>query len=138
MRTKSWNRRDLLITIGAAGARGNVYAGYAEIFPDEVKIVGVAEPISFRRHRMAELELDHKTNLTWIKHCLAGRSVFLGNLDPVSVLEQGSPTQVQEKVLELLNLFEDEPGFILNSGCAIPPDTTEENIKSMISTIRNL
>ena len=83
------------------------------------------------------LELDYMTNITWIKHCLAGRTVFLGNLDPVSVLEQGSPAQVQEKVLELLNLFEDEPGFILNSGCAIPPDTPEENIKTMIRSIRS-
>ncbi|MBL7112986.1 MAG: Gfo/Idh/MocA family oxidoreductase [Bacteroidales bacterium] len=37
-----------------AGGRGNVYAGYSEHFPDEVKIVGVAEPIPFRRERFAE------------------------------------------------------------------------------------
>ena len=37
-----------------AGGRGNGYAAYAAKYPDELKIVGVAEPIDFRRERMAE------------------------------------------------------------------------------------
>ena len=37
-----------------AGGRGNGYAAYAAKYPDEIKIVGVAEPIDFRRERMAE------------------------------------------------------------------------------------
>lgn len=38
------------ITCGA-GSRGNVYGGYAVEFPDQVKIVGVAEPIPIRNER---------------------------------------------------------------------------------------
>jgi predicted dehydrogenase len=37
-----------------AGSRGNTYSSYSEKFPDELKIVGVAEPIEFRRKRFAE------------------------------------------------------------------------------------
>lgn len=37
-----------------AGNRGNVYASYSEKFPDELKIVGVAEPIEYRRKRFSE------------------------------------------------------------------------------------
>lgn len=94
MTSKSWNRRDLLKTIGSAavgigvvhpvigktsanpelfedprfkkpdrpvtcivlgaGGRGNVYASYAAKYPDEMQIVGVAEPIPFRRERFSE------------------------------------------------------------------------------------
>lgn len=36
-----------------AGARGNVYASYAAKFPDELNIIGVAEPIPHRRERFA-------------------------------------------------------------------------------------
>jgi len=36
------------IVIGA-GNRGNVYAGYALKYPDELKIVGVAEPAPLQR-----------------------------------------------------------------------------------------
>lgn len=40
------------ITLGA-GARGTVYGRYALEFPEEIKIVGVAEPIPFRNERYA-------------------------------------------------------------------------------------
>ena len=42
------------ITCGA-GSRGNVYGGYAANFPDQVKIVGVAEPIPIRNERYTKL-----------------------------------------------------------------------------------
>ncbi len=38
------------ITLGA-GARGNVYGGYALAYPDELNIVGVAEPVPLRNER---------------------------------------------------------------------------------------
>lgn len=41
------------VTLGA-GARGNVYGGFAENFPDELDIVGVAEPIPVRNERYAQ------------------------------------------------------------------------------------
>jgi predicted dehydrogenase len=39
-----------VVTIGA-GARGNVYGDYALSYPDELDVVGVAEPISLRNER---------------------------------------------------------------------------------------
>jgi len=41
------------IVIGA-GNRGNVYAGYALKYPQELKIVGVAEPIAHKNERFAK------------------------------------------------------------------------------------
>ena len=38
------------VTLGA-GNRGNVYGNYAEKYPDQLKIVGVAEPIHIRNER---------------------------------------------------------------------------------------
>lgn len=43
---------DLLI-IGA-GSRGSTYASYAQEFPDQARVVGVAEPRAPWRHRLAE------------------------------------------------------------------------------------
>ena len=40
------------ITLGA-GSRGNVYGDYALAYPDQIDIVGVAEPISIRQERYA-------------------------------------------------------------------------------------
>lgn len=41
-----------MIVIGA-GSRGNVYASYAKKFPEQLRIVGVAEPREFYRNKMA-------------------------------------------------------------------------------------
>jgi predicted dehydrogenase len=41
------------ITLGA-GNRGNVYGGYAMEYPDELDIIGVAEPIAIRNERYAK------------------------------------------------------------------------------------
>jgi len=46
--------RPLTAVVLGAGNRGNVYAAYSQKFPDELKIVGVAEPIELRRKRFAE------------------------------------------------------------------------------------
>lgn len=54
-----------------AGGRGNVYASYAAKYPDEMKIVGVAEPIPHRRERFAEkynIPKEHQW-VTW-EHAL--------------------------------------------------------------------
>lgn len=54
------------ITLGA-GNRGMVYGAYAENFPTDIKIVGVAEPIPFRNDRYAKIHSIPKQNRfnTW-------------------------------------------------------------------------
>ena len=54
------------ITLGA-GNRGNVYGDYAVKYPDELDIIGVAEPIEIRRKRyMEKHKIDPKNAfLTW-------------------------------------------------------------------------
>ena len=46
--------RPVTAIIAGAGSRGNTYAPYTEKYPTELKIVGVAEPIPFRRDRFAK------------------------------------------------------------------------------------
>jgi predicted dehydrogenase len=47
------NRPITAITCGA-GSRGNVYGGYAVSFPDQIDIIGVAEPVPVRNERYAK------------------------------------------------------------------------------------
>ncbi len=54
------------ITLGA-GNRGNVYGGYATNFPNELKIVGVAEPVPFRNDKFSKthnISAENRFN-TW-------------------------------------------------------------------------
>ena len=59
-------RKTTAITLGA-GNRGNVYGNYAVEYPDELDIVGVAEPIPIRRSRYSELHDIAEENqfITW-------------------------------------------------------------------------
>ncbi len=46
--------RPITAVVLGAGSRGNRYASYSEKYPDELKIVGVAEPIDLRRERFSK------------------------------------------------------------------------------------
>ncbi|MFC2126103.1 Gfo/Idh/MocA family protein [Bacteroidota bacterium] len=63
--------KPLTAIILGAGGRGHVYAAYAEKYPDELNIIGVAEPIPFRRERIAErFKINRKYQwVTW-EHAL--------------------------------------------------------------------
>ena len=63
--------RPVTCIVLGAGGRGNVYASYAAKYPEEMKIVGVAEPIPHRRERFSEkydIPAEHQW-ITW-EHAL--------------------------------------------------------------------
>ena len=82
------------------------------------------------------LELDYKTDVTLARDTLAGRTTFIGNLDPSAVLARGTPALVAEKTRELIEAFAGNPRFILNAGCAIPASTPAENLRAMMRAAR--
>lgn len=82
------------------------------------------------------LEFDQKTDTQVAHRLLKDRVTFFGNIDPSGVLALGSSDLVEVRTRELLELFSDTPRFILNSGCAIPASTPEENIKTLIRVAR--
>ena len=83
------------------------------------------------------IEIDYKTDPRRAHEKTKDRTLFVGNIDPSGVLALGTSRLVEEKTLELLRIFADTPRFILNAGCAIPPATPSENIRTMIRTARN-
>lgn len=83
------------------------------------------------------LELDYKTDVNLARDALHGRMCFIGNLDPSGVLALGTVADVERETARLLEVFSDTPGFILNAGCAIPPNTPPENIEAMMRVARS-
>jgi MtaA/CmuA family methyltransferase len=82
------------------------------------------------------LELDYKTDARRAHDAMTGRAVFIGNIDPSSVLALGTPALVETRTRELLQVFAGTPGFILNAGCAIPAETPPANLRAMIAAAR--
>jgi MtaA/CmuA family methyltransferase len=83
------------------------------------------------------LELDYRTDAVLARDKMKDRAVFIGNIDPSGVLALGTPALVEQKTRELLTVFVDEPRFVLNAGCALPPITPPENLRAMIHAARS-
>lgn len=81
------------------------------------------------------LELDQKTDAAAARRVLAGRTTFVGNIDP-GRLALGTPAEVERLTTALLEAFRGEPRFILNAGCAIPAETPPANLRAMIRAAR--
>lgn len=81
-------------------------------------------------------ELDYKTEIQKVFDMYHHKATFIGNIDPSGVLALGTVDMVRQKTRELLNKYKTSNRFILNAGCAIPPDTPEENLKAMIEVAR--
>jgi len=82
-------------------------------------------------------ELDYKTDINRIFDLCNQSVTFIGNIDPSGVLRFGTGEMVREKVTGLLHVYQASPRFIVNAGCAIPPDTPGENIRQLIHTARS-
>ncbi len=82
------------------------------------------------------IELDYKTDVARAHDVARDNICFIGNIDPSGMLALGTVEDVQRETARLLEVFSDTPRFILNAGCAIPPNTPPENIEAMIRTAR--
>ena len=48
-----------------------------------------------------------------------------------------SPEEIHDASLRLLEDFQDRGGFILSSGCEIPPESRPENVEALVTAVRN-
>ena len=82
------------------------------------------------------LELDPGTDPHACKQATRGRTAVLGMLDPAHILRQGSRAEVRAHTCEILGSMSPAGGFILGPGCALPPDTEEDNIHEIVDCVR--
>ena len=81
-------------------------------------------------------ELDYKTDTQKSFDIVHDKVCFIGNIDPSRVIAMGTPELVEQKTVELFDIFTKTNRFILNAGCAIPADTPEANLYRMIKIAR--
>jgi len=62
-------------------------------------------------------------------------ALAMGNLDPVSLFKDGTPAQMREATLDLLEKMSEHPNFVLSSGCDTPPHTPIENINAFFEAL---
>lgn len=79
------------------------------------------------------IAIDHKTSLAKAKEVLGGKMCIAGNVDPVFVLNQGTPDEVRSAAQECIEEAAAGGGYVLLPGCDIPPSISQENIDAYIS-----
>ncbi len=84
----------------------------------------------------AILELDSVTNIFSAKEILRDHLCFHGDI-PAAMLSVGKPEDVEAYCKKLIDEVGGDGGFILGSGCSVPPNVKPENFRTMIETGKN-
>ena len=82
------------------------------------------------------LELDVHTDPPTAKQATRGKAVVLGMVDPANVMHRGTPELVREDSRYALDVLAPKGGFIIGPGCALMPETPEENVLALLETAR--
>lgn len=76
-------------------------------------------------------ELDWKTDVNRIFEIAHGRFTLSGNVDP-TLFVTGSPEDVYAAARNVCDIFRGNGGLVLCSGCALGPQTREENLRAFV------
>lgn len=78
------------------------------------------------------VDIDSMVELRLAKEAIGDRVCLLGNIDPVAVMLQGSAARVQEVAEECINAAAAGGGYILGTGCEVPPGSPLENMRALV------
>ncbi|OBR96212.1 uroporphyrinogen decarboxylase [Clostridium ragsdalei P11] len=73
---------------------------------------------------------DHVTSNIKMKEILGDKMCITGNVPP-ALTSVGTPEECYKYAKETIDIFGDT-GFIMNSGCSVPPNAKRENIEAVI------
>jgi uroporphyrinogen decarboxylase len=76
-------------------------------------------------------------HLNELKELTNNKVTLLGNIPPRDVLANGTPADVKQTTIELLNSLTDTSRTILSCGGGMPPNVTTENLEAFIYTVRD-
>jgi len=79
------------------------------------------------------LDVDHMVDLTAVREVVGDGVVIAGNMDPVSLIKDGSPDQIRDAV----RCAYETAGapYMVNAGCEIPAGTPTENLRALCEPV---
>lgn len=80
------------------------------------------------------LNLDGCSDIFRAKEVLGDHMCIMGDV-PATMLKLGEPDEVDEYCRRLITEIGADGGFILSSGCTVPPDAKPENVKAMLRSV---
>ena len=80
--------------------------------------------------------LDGYTDIFKAKEVLGNHMCIMGDVH-ASLLTLGHPEEVDAYVRKLIDTVGKDGGFILSTGCELPPNCKEENFQMMLDTAKS-
>ena len=109
--------------------------------PVSLHICGNATPIltDMAASGADVLESDHQVEIATACRMLGPRIGIWGNLDPVGLLVQGTPDQIRQATIDLIETANacGHKRLVVSSGCTLAPDTPSANLHAMLDAVRN-
>lgn len=90
---------------------------------------------SIRRTNANGLDLDYMNDLHMAKDIMNEKMCIKGNINPVD-LQTSSAKEIINTCKEKINVFPENKGFILSTGCLVTRDTPPDNIEAMVEACR--
>lgn len=125
----------------ALPAERRVFAAIAEGcgVPTSLHVCGDATPLlpHMATAGAAVLEIDYRVDLDTACRTVPDPIALWGNLDPVGVLQDGTPQQVAVAAREALDTIRrhGRSRFVLSSGCTLTPGTPATNLDALIASV---
>ena len=88
------------------------------------------------RSGAAAIHVGNRADMVEVLKSCPPELPVMGNLDPVGVFRQASPTQVKAATRELLEKTAAFDNYILSSGCDVPPHVPFENIIAFYEAVK--
>jgi MtaA/CmuA family methyltransferase len=76
------------------------------------------------------VDIDSKVPIAEARSRMGPKQVLLGGLDPVGVLQNGTPGLVAQAIADCHRAA--GPNYILGAGCEVPPGTPPENLRALL------
>ena len=84
------------------------------------------------------INIGEVVDIAEVKKQIGDKVCVMGNINPIEVLWQGSSKDVEKETKRIIDAAGKNGGFIFNSAEGIVMETPEENIKTMINTVKSL
>lgn len=82
------------------------------------------------------VNIDYKVDMEKAFELVGDSICIKGNIDPVSVIENGTEELIYQEVKKLIDLK--QPKFILSAGCEITPNTPYNNIHTLVDVAKSI
>ena len=98
--------------------------------PMAIHICGYIDPImkDLVETGCAALSIDSPTSLEKMVADNEGKAVIIGNV-PTPLFVSGTPEQIETEIRKCVDIAADKSGFILASGCEVPPNAKKELVQ---------